>query len=298
MRWYVKLGMEIGLGIALACLICGGQAVFMDQWRLANRRADVAGAAAAVELQKATAPNGETRLVKMVDGVEYAFRWCPPGEFKMGSPWLEAYRQPNETRHHVTLTKGFWMLETEVTQGMWQSVMGESISDKRNQVDPEKSLEGEGSDYPMYYVSWNECQEFCRKLSEKIGMKIALPTEAQWEYACRAGTVSARAGSIAEMGWYDSNSDDEAHPVGRKQPNAWGLYDMHGNVDEWCQDWLGDYPRGSVTDPMGPASGSFRVTRGGGWFYYSKDCRSAARYRGAVDDRICFLGFRVVGLDE
>ena len=126
------------------------------------------------------------RMVKTVNGIEYAFRWCPAGSFLMGSPSSESNRGSDETQHRVTLTRGFWMLETEVTQAMWESVMGTSISQQRDKADTSWPLRGEGSNYPMYYVSWEECRSFCEKLSEKLGLTVSLPTEAQWEYACRA----------------------------------------------------------------------------------------------------------------
>ena len=240
------------------------------------------------------------RMVKTVDGVEYVFRWCPAGAFQMGSPSSESGRDSDEgPQHEVTLTKGFWMMETEVTQAMWRSVMGESISEKAKQGTYWHDLYGEGTNYPMYYVSWDDCQEFCRKLSSKIGMKITLPTEAQWEYAYRAGTKGRYAGdSLDSMGWYDSNSGGKTHPVAQKKPNAWGLYDMHGNVWEWCEDWFGDYPNSAVTDPTGPNSGSIRVFRGGGWNDFARNCRSANRNGVSAGYRSNNLGFRVVGSSQ
>ena len=232
------------------------------------------------------------RMVKTVNGIEYAFRWCPAGEFLMGSPFSEPYRNDNETQHSVTLTRGFWMLETEVTQAMWKSVMGTSISQQRDKANTPWPLSGEGSDYPMYFVSWEECRSFCEKLSEKLGLTVSFPTEAQWEYACRAGTTGAYAG----MGWYYSNSGGGTYPVGQKKPNAWGLYDMHGNVWEWCQDWYDEdyYTESPTSDPTGPNSGSNRVYRGGGWIDDAQDCRSASRNWHSPDYRINYLGFRPV----
>ena len=222
------------------------------------------------------------RKVETVNGVEFAFRWCPPGTFMMGSPESEEGRNDNETQHQVTLTKGFWMLETEVTQKQWKAVMGNNPS------------EFKGDDWPVGMVSWDDCQEFCNKCAQ-LGLPVQLPTEAQWEYACRAGTTGAYAGNLAEMAWYyNSISTYHIHPVGTKKPNAWGLYDMHGSVREWCQDWYGDYPSGSVTDPDGPSSGSYRVYRGGYWRSRAGDCRSANRSGRYPDDRDYFLGFRCV----
>ena len=233
------------------------------------------------------------RLVKTVDGVEYAFRWCPSGKFTMGSPKSEwdaakiTRKDYDETQHEVTLTQGFWMLETEVTQAMWQSVMGSNPSSFK------------GDNLPVDHVSWDDCQDFCQKLSSKIGMKITLPTEAQWEYACRAGSTGPYAGELDAMGWYGRNSDGNPYPAGQKKANAWGLYDMHGNVWEWCQDWYGEYPSGTVTDPTGPDSGSEHICRGGSWLDLksasAQNCRSANRDSSMPDFQGANLGFRVVG---
>ncbi|MBQ3348855.1 MAG: SUMF1/EgtB/PvdO family nonheme iron enzyme [Thermoguttaceae bacterium] len=223
---------------------------------------------------------GERRIVT-VNGVEFAFRWCPPGTFMMGSPESEEGHWNREKQHEVTLTKGFWMMETEVTQKQWKAIMGNNPS------------YFEGDDLPVECVSWNDCQEFCKKCAQ-LGLPVQLPTEAQWEYACRAGTTGAYAGNLDEMAWYDSNSGSKTHPVGTKKPNAWGLYDMQGNVCEWCQDWYGDYPSGSVTDPAGPSSGSLRVVRGGDLGDGARDCRSADLGLCDPGARLHELGFRAV----
>ncbi|MBQ6615768.1 MAG: SEL1-like repeat protein [Thermoguttaceae bacterium] len=228
------------------------------------------------------------RLVKIINGVEFVFRWCPAGTFIMGSPESEKGRDRNETQHQVTLSKGFWMMETEVTQKQWKAVMGNNPS-KFN-----------GDNLPVECVSWNDCQEFCRKTG------LQLPTEAQWEYACRAGTTGSYAGNVNNMAWFWDYSDHETHPVGTKKPNAWGLYDMHGNVSEWCQDRYAKFdPSGIVTDPgsvtdsIEPKSGSFlRVNRGGSWGDDAWDCRSAQRNRNTPDASGSDLGFRLVSMSN
>ena len=234
-----------------------------------------------------TARKAGDRMVKTVDGIEYAFRWCPAGTFTMGSPSSEPDRGSDETQHSVTLTRGFWMLETEVTQAMWKSVMG---------TDPSRF---KGAQNPVESVSWKECDDFCKKLSSQLGLTVSLPTEAQWEYACRAGTTSAYAGDFGEMGWYWDNSGRETHPVGQKKPNAWGLYDMHGNVEEWCQDWYDEdyYTESPTSDPCNLNSssrGSGWINRGGSWDGNARFCRSAHRSWFMPDDRDRDLGFRPV----
>jgi len=224
------------------------------------------------------------------------FVLIPAGTFTMGSPSSEKKRDSDERQHEVTLTKGFYMQATEVTQGQWHAIMGKNPSLFKNC----------GDNCPVEEVSWNDVQDFIRKLNQKEGAnKYRLPTEAEWEYACRAGSTTAFAnGGIIElkcghdpnldaMGWYCGNSGRKTHPVAHKNPNAWGLYDMHGNVWEWCQDWKGGYPSGQVTDPKGPSSGKYRVLRGGGWNDSARICRSANRFRRSPDNRSYYLGFRV-----
>ena len=233
-----------------------------------------------------TLQQGETRTLTLPGGATMKMIYVAPGSFMMGSPGSEEDRGRDETQHHVTLTKGFWLGKYEVTQAQWKSVMGSNPS------------EFKGDNLPVENVSWNDCQEFIRKVNteaeRQFGGEARLPTEAEWEYACRAGSAGAFAGTgdLDSMGWYWDNSGDETHPVGQKRPNAWGFYDMHGNVYEWCSDWFGSYPGGSVTDPAGAASGVRRVLRGGSWNGHARHCRSAIRnrhYPGFRGDR----GFRL-----
>ena len=237
---------------------------------------------------------GDLRTVR-VGSQEVALRWCPAGTFMMGSPSNEEGRYDNEVQHQVTLSQGFWMGEREVTQGLWQAVMGSNPSYFK------------GDNLPVEQVSWEDCQKFVKALNERhgqAGMRWALPTEAQWEYACRAGTMGPFAGTwwLDDMGWYSGNSggffSKKTHPVGQKQPNAWGMNDMHGNVWEWCADWFGDYPSGAVTDPTGPASGSRRVNRGGSWYDDARYCRSAYRGNSRPSDSYYDCGFRLACIPE
>jgi len=194
-----------------------------------------------------------------------------PGKFMMGSPDSEQGHKADEgPQHQVTISKPFYMGMTEVTQAQYEAVMGTNPSNTKAPTNPVDS------------ITWHEAVEFCRKLSEKTGKTFRLPTEAEWEYACRTGTKTRfpfgdSESALGDYAWYGSNSGDKTHPVGRKKPNAWGLYDMHGNVWEWCADWYGDYPKGAATDPQGPASGRDRFLRGGSWNNVAGSCRAASR---------------------
>jgi len=230
------------------------------------------------------------RMTVTIKDVEYAFRWCPSGQFMMGSPADEPNRQNNETQRPVTLSKGFWMLETEVTQGMWMSVMGNNPSSNK------------GLNFPVTDVSWNDCQEYIKKLNElkvaPAGYRFSLPTEAQWEYACRAGTTTAYHFGNRLRRIQANIENDKTMAVARYPANAWGLYDMHGNVWEWCLDFLGDYPGGTLIDPTGPPLGSSRVVRGGGYRHVVWHNRSADRYSNAPADGRNDIGLRLSLVSE
>jgi len=231
-------------------------------------------------------PSGTTRTIILPGGVEIRLRWCRSGTFMMGSPELENGHCYDERQHEVTLTKGFWLGETPVTQRQWQSVMKSSPSHFK------------GADLPVECVSWDDCQKFIQKVNEQLDCGARLPTEAEWEYACRAGTMDVHygAGNLDEIGWYGNTFfgfGRTTYPVAQKKPNAWGLYDMIGNVWEWCSDWYGDYPHGSITDPTGPSLDAYRVSRGGSWLSLARYCRPAYRGRDSPDNRSYSLGFRV-----
>jgi len=199
------------------------------------------------------------------------------------------YEETEHPQHRVTISKPFYMQATEVTQDQWKRVMGSNPSNFKNC----------GDNCPVERVSWNDVQEFIGKLNQmEGGNKYRLPTEAEWEYACRAGSTTRFCfgndkDRLGEYAWYRGNSRKRTHRVGEKQPNSWGLHDMHGNVWEWCQDWYGDYFSGSVTDPKGPSSGSGLVLRGGSWRGDARDCRSAFRTRGEPSGRNELIGFRL-----
>jgi formylglycine-generating enzyme required for sulfatase activity len=214
----------------------------------------------------------------------------PAGTFLMGSPADESGRKANEgPQTTVTLTHDFYLGATDVTQAQWKALMGGNPSVYK------------GDARPVERVSWNDATAFCEKLTAReqaagrlpADCAYTLPTEAQWEYACRAGTTGPHAGDLDAMAWYSSNSNNTTHPVATKLPNAWGLYDMNGNVLQWCLDRFGNYPGGSVSDPTGPASGSARVFRGGGLTGDAAACRSAARISSSPTVRYNREGFRL-----
>ncbi len=249
---------------------------------------------------------------RITNNINMTFVYIPPGEFMMGSPEDEPGRYDDEKQHKVTLTKGFYMQTTEVTQGQWKAVMGDNPS----------SFKDCGDDCPVENVSWDDVQEFINKLNLdsarfSVGERsrtYRLPTEAEWEYAARAGTATAyfwgdKADCSRMMYENDPGSSedkcveyirkkgltpDSTAPVMSYKANSWGLYDMHGNVWEWCHDWYGDYASGSVTDPIGPNSGSNRVRRGGSWDDNARACRSAYRNGDSPGLRLSGLGFRLV----
>lgn len=220
----------------------------------------------------------EDGSVDLGGGVAMDLVFIRSGSFTMG--------EGNE-KHQVTLSKPFYMGKYEVTQEQWEAVMGSNPSTDK------------GAKNPVDKFSWDDYQQFVARLNEKLpGLKASLPSEAQWEYACRAGSSTKFCygddeSGLADYAWFTSNSGGSTHPVGAKKPNAWGFYDMHGNVWEWCSDWYGSLPGENVTDPQGPGSGSYRVLRGGCRSLSARDCRSANRGYGDPTLRYGF-GFRVV----
>jgi len=269
---------------------------------------------------------GEARIfggIKMV--------WCPPGEFLMGSPDGEEGRDDDERQHRVTLTKGFWLANTETTQGQWENAMGTDVAELKRTGDfAFGEVTATGPEVAMYFVSWDDAQSWLAAMNERHplpeGWKWDLPTEAQWEYAARAGTATAvysgalenkganNAPGLDAIAWYGGNSSvgyegegydtsdwpEKQYPggtagvreVGLKEANAWGLHDMIGNVWEWCRDWYGEYPSGEVVDPSGPERDTRRVCRGGSWSNEVPVCRAAYRSWLPPDLRLDDVGFR------
>ena len=219
-------------------------------------------------------------------GIKQAFRWIEPGTFLMGSAEDESERERDETQHEVTLTQGFWLADTTVTQDLWEAVMGDNPSDFK------------GENHPVETVNWDDVQRFIQQVnSMKPELKLCLPTEAQWEYACRAGTTT-------RFVFGDEISEEQANFLGSGVEfgkvavknyacNDWGLFEMHGNVWEWCADWYAEYPSTPVLDPAGLETGDLRVLRGGSWFDAGRYVRSAYRFSHSLDDRRNRTGFRL-----
>jgi formylglycine-generating enzyme required for sulfatase activity len=232
---------------------------------------------------------------EFTNSIGMKFVRLPPGDFIMGSPKEEKDREKGEIQHKVTLTKGIFMGVYLVTQEQWQEIMGNNPSDYKG----EKSL-------PVEMVSWDDCQEFIKKLRAKDKRPYRLPTEAEWEYACRAGTKTPfHFGETisTDKANYNGNfkygegkigvSRHKTTPVGRFPANAFGLFDMHGNVYQWCQDRYGDYPQNAVVDPKGPDDGRGRVMRGGCFYAVPRECRSASRTSADPEASFRSFGFRV-----
>lgn len=226
--------------------------------------------------------HGESKIFHLKEGQSIEMVWLAPGEFMMGSPESEPERNATrEKQHQVILTKGFWIAKTETAQIIWESVMGYNPSKIR------------GSNHPIESVSWEDAQEFIKKLNKR-GAKFRLPYEAEWEYACRAGTAEAYAGDRDAMTWHSGNSGRTTHPVASKEPNAWGLYDMHGHILEMCQDWFVEDISEYTKDPKGPKKGTKRVERGGQFTGRIRHSRSADRQCGFPNQNAFFVGFRLV----
>ncbi len=232
-------------------------------------------------------------------GVRQAFRWIPPGRFMMGSPQTEAEREEDEAQHEVSLTEGYWLGETVVTQALWEVVMGENPSRFK------------GPKRPVESINWHDSVKFMQRLNvEQDDLDLRFPTEAEWEHACRAGTQTPFSfgetittdqvnydGNYPYAGGKKGEFREETAEVKAFPANSWGLYQMHGNVWEWCYDWYGDYPTEPVSDPTGPKSGAARVLRGGSWINNARNARSAYRNRNDPSNRnitiIDNIGFRL-----
>ena len=229
-----------------------------------------------------------TISIPVKDGISIDMVRVEAGTFTMGA--TAEMKDPYDDEkpiHRVTLTNDYYIGKYEVTQALWKAVMGNNPSYFK------------GDNLPVEQVSWNDCQEFISKLNRITGKTFRLPTEAEWEYAARGGNKSrgyqySGSNNTLDVAWFRDNSGSNTHAVGTKQPNELGIYDMSGNVEEWCQDWYGAYSSSSQVNPTGANSGPYRVFRGGGWFYVAWSCRSSFRYIYEPDDRDTTLGLRLV----
>lgn len=234
-------------------------------------------------------------------GIDMRMVYVEGGTFVMGCTGEQGGEcESDESPNRQTTVGSFYIGMLEVTQGQWQKVMGTTIYQQRDRSNSNLSIYGVGPDYPMYYVSWEEAKEFCARLSRQTGKTYRLATEAEWEYAARGGkknegTKYSGGWSIDDVAWYDGNSGASTHPCGTKRANALGIYDMSGNVREWCEDWYASqYLQYDNNNPKGATSGSGRVCRGGGWFDNAEDCRVSVRNGYAPSNSYNILGFRVV----
>ena len=267
---------------------------WLDNLAFKEFLSDIIGAPQVDRLQASTPKGGwlPDDRPQVIADLHLKLVLIPEGSFAMGSVKYD----DEKPVHTVTISKNYWLGETKVTQAQWSAVMGSNPSDEK------------GSNLPVENLSWDDCQEFCRKLTERErtagrlpeGYAYRLPTEAEWEYACRAGTTGDYAGDLDAMAWYEDNTKDHTtgiankrHSVREKRPNAWGLYDMHGSMCEWCADWYAGYPDRNIADPKGPASGTQRVRRGGCLFSTAAQCRSAYRDSAAPNEISGVTGFRL-----
>ncbi|WP_436515518.1 formylglycine-generating enzyme family protein [Ekhidna sp. To15] len=218
---------------------------------------------------------------ELTGGVKITMIWVEPGSFTMGSPEDEAGRNiAREKQHEVIITKGFWLAETEFTQSDWEKIMGTNPSTRK------------GKSHPVETVSHEDVQKLLRKINNG-GNSFRLPTEAEWEYACRAGTTGPYSGDLEKTVWHLGNSGRVSHQVATKDPNPWGFYDMQGNILEWCSDWLQEDNTNEKVDPKGPNIGEYKVQRGGQFTGRTRHTRAADRQRGNPEARDFYVGFRL-----
>ena len=232
--------------------------------------------------------SGSVITIPVKDGISIEMVKVEAGSFNMGAtPEMKSPYKDEKPVHRVTMTNDYYIGRYEVTQALWQAVMGSNPSKFK------------GDDLPVETVNWGDCQDFISKLNAMTGKRFCLPTEAEWEYAARGGKKSrgykySGSKTLGDVAWYEGNSGSKTHAVGTKQPNELGIYDMTGNVYEWCQDWYGSYSSSPQTNPIGAVSGSRRVRRGGCWCYSARDCRTSYRRGNTPDFRYFDLGLRLV----
>ena len=231
-------------------------------------------------------------LTFTVGGVTFTMKLVEAGTFQMGSTTGESDEAPV---HSMSISKDYYLGETEVTQALWKAVTGYSPTLGGSSW---SSTYGLGDDYPAYYISYEDVQSFITKLNSLTGERFRMPTEAEWEYAARGGKKSkgytySGSDTVGDVAWYSGNSSSKTHTVKTKAANELGIYDMSGNVREWCSDWYGTYGSSAKTDPTGPTTGAYRVSRGGSWSGNAASCRCANRYYGTPSSRPISLGVRL-----
>ena len=266
----------------------------LNQMGMSSNPADVSTTVSTVSVSPVQVPavpsntiSDDAITIPVKDGICIEMVKVEGGTFMMGA--TSEMKNPNSNEkpvHQVTLTNDYYMGKYEVTQALWQAVMGSNPSEYK------------GDNLPVETVSWNDCQKFISKLNSLTGRMFRLPTEAEWEYAARGGKESrgyqySGSSNISDVAWYDENSGSKTHPVGTKQANELGIYDMTGNVWEWCSDWYSSYSSSSQTNPTGSDSGSARVSRGGGWNCNASYCRLSVRFYYTPDFRLDILGLRL-----
>lgn len=240
-----------------------------------------------VQTSSSNQDNGNSDKVYTVNGVSFKMIAVKGGTFTMGATEEQTDANPNEWPTHSVTLSDYYIGETEVTQELWSAVMGSNPSHFTANIQR-----------PVEQVSWDDCQTFISRLNELTGETFRLPTEAQWEYAARGGNQAqgrlySGSNTIDDVAWYWDNSSSTTHPVKTKAPNELGIYDMSGNVWEWCSDWYGSYSSDAQTDPTGPSTGSYRVFRGGSWDFYATHCRVAFRNCNSPTYSFNFLGLRL-----
>lgn len=263
-----------------------------DGYTTINKKVSVSEGQSILINEKLTEKAVTTTETKTTTGrtsaIEPEMVFVKGGTFTMGATSEQKkYAQRNEWPPHSVTLSDYFIGKYEITQEQWKAVMGNNPSYFKGDLN-----------CPVESVSWNEVQEYITKLNQQTGKTYRLPTEAEWEYAARGGSSSrgykySGSNTLSDVAWYDDNSNDETHPVGTKNPNELGIYDMSGNVYEWCSDWYGAYSSNSQTNPQGPSEGSSRVRRGGSWYDYASRCRVSYRFNGRAGDRACYLGFRL-----
>ncbi len=266
--------------VMLAVLLCGVSMGFAQSSPLSGR---------------------EALYIENAYGIDMKFVWVEGGTFSMGCTIEQGGNcEPDETNVRNVTVDGYYIGQFEVTQEQWEKVMGTTVVEQRNKVDFSWSLAGIGPDYPMYYVSCEEAMYFCKILSYQTGRNFRLPTEAEWEYAARGGNKSSKtrysgSNNVDDVAWYGANSGRVSHPVGTRSANALGIYDMSGNVWEWCSDWYrSKYDSNDTNNPKGPSTDSNIVGRGGSWSSGVTYCRVSYRNFSTSSDRSYNLGFRIV----